>query len=172
MASAFILPAAGNQLGNLGLAYARLGQVDKAIALMEQSQAIGQDLPNPNILNVVEPTLAERRGGRLGSVKPPLAWHAVRGSLSCSSSRRGVQVTASRRGGCWRPPALTARIRHSYPPLNSRPCFSKLRFRVEISSSFSPARRRLSSRISLRNALAKQGQALAKQGQAGTEEAP
>jgi len=55
----------GSALCNLGLAYADLGQAEKAIGLLEQVLQIGQEIKDPNIVRVVSttPTLLGRPPG-------------------------------------------------------------------------------------------------------------
>ena len=52
----------GIVLGNLGLAYAGLGQVEKAIGLLEQSLRIGEEIKDPEIVRVSQAQLDRLRG--------------------------------------------------------------------------------------------------------------
>ncbi|MCD4777934.1 MAG: tetratricopeptide repeat-containing protein, partial [Desulfobacterales bacterium] len=47
----------GNHLGNLGLAYSDLGQVEKAIEYYEQALLIGKEIKDPRIINFCEENL-------------------------------------------------------------------------------------------------------------------
>jgi len=51
-----------NALGHLGVAYYRLGQVEKAIGLLEQGLAIGQEIKDPQIVRVTTQHLERLRG--------------------------------------------------------------------------------------------------------------
>ena len=54
----------GTDLKNLGLVYAQLGQVDKAIGLLEQARGIGQEIKDPQILDITTDAIYRlRRGG-------------------------------------------------------------------------------------------------------------
>jgi hypothetical protein len=53
---------AGRLLGTVGLAYARLGQVEKAIGLLEQSLRIGQEIKDPQIEGFASAHLNRLRG--------------------------------------------------------------------------------------------------------------
>ncbi len=53
----------GNALGNLGIAYADLGQVERAIGLLEQAMRIGQEIKDPQIVGIVTAQLERLRGG-------------------------------------------------------------------------------------------------------------
>ena len=50
----------GNALGNLGLAYAGLGEVEKAQALLLQAKVIGEAIRDPQIIENTKRALAER----------------------------------------------------------------------------------------------------------------
>ena len=52
----------GADLGNLGTAYARLGQVEKAIEYHEQALVIGEEVKDPLIIEVTMQGLKKLRG--------------------------------------------------------------------------------------------------------------
>ncbi|WP_141706497.1 MULTISPECIES: tetratricopeptide repeat protein [Methanosarcina] len=52
----------GNRLGNLGLAYYRLGEPRKAIEFLKQSLAIGKAIEDPRIISFCEKKLKELYG--------------------------------------------------------------------------------------------------------------
>jgi tetratricopeptide (TPR) repeat protein len=47
----------GNWLGNIGIAYYQLGQVDKAIEYYEQALIIGKEIKDPRIIDFCEKNL-------------------------------------------------------------------------------------------------------------------
>ena len=53
----------GIALGNLGFAYAALGQVERAIGYCEQALRIGQEIKDPRIIRIVTVQLERLRGG-------------------------------------------------------------------------------------------------------------
>ena len=53
----------GANLGNLGNAYAGLGQAERAIGLLEQALQIGQEIKDPQIIRIVSRSLERWRGG-------------------------------------------------------------------------------------------------------------
>ena len=53
----------GSVLGNLGRAYADLGENEKAIALLEQALDIGRAIMDPQIIRIATDQLARLRGG-------------------------------------------------------------------------------------------------------------
>ena len=53
----------GAALGNLGLAYAALGQTERAIGLLEQALRIGQEIKDPQIIGIASQSLERWRGG-------------------------------------------------------------------------------------------------------------
>jgi len=50
-------------LGNLGLAYTALAQVEKAIGLLEQAHRIGQEIKDPRIIRFTTAALKRLRSG-------------------------------------------------------------------------------------------------------------
>ena len=52
----------GNALANLGSAYLRVGQVEKAIRVLEQSRRIGKEIKDPEIVRVSQAQLDRLRG--------------------------------------------------------------------------------------------------------------
>jgi tetratricopeptide (TPR) repeat protein len=52
----------GNTLGSLGLTYAELGQVEKAIELLSQSLRIGTEIKDPRIIRFASAQLERLRG--------------------------------------------------------------------------------------------------------------
>ena len=61
--------SAGNSLGNLGTAYAHLGQVERAIGILEQALRIGQEIKDPRIIQFTSDLLERLRGN--GSAENP-----------------------------------------------------------------------------------------------------
>ncbi len=55
-------PFRGDEAGNLGLACARLGEVGKAIALLEGALQIGQEIKDPRMVDFFSAKLEELRG--------------------------------------------------------------------------------------------------------------
>ena len=53
----------GRVLGNLGNAYFRLGQVERAIDFWEQAVRIGQEIKDPEIVRVFSSSLERLREG-------------------------------------------------------------------------------------------------------------
>ena len=53
----------GNALGNLGVAYTALGQVEQAIGLLEQALQIGQEIKDPGMVQFATTNLEQLRGG-------------------------------------------------------------------------------------------------------------
>ena len=56
----------GNSLGNLGNAYAALGETRRAIEHYQQSLAIGREISDPRIIDACEKGLRQCRGGGAG----------------------------------------------------------------------------------------------------------
>jgi tetratricopeptide (TPR) repeat protein len=59
----------GSTLGNLGTAYAHLGQVERAIGILEQALRIGQEITDPRIIQFTSDLLERLRGN--GSAENP-----------------------------------------------------------------------------------------------------
>ena len=59
----------GTALGNLGIAYSGLGEVERAIDLLEQAPWIGQEIKDPQIVRIFSAQLERLRGG--GSAGKP-----------------------------------------------------------------------------------------------------
>ncbi len=53
----------GAALGNLGVAYARLGDTDKARGLLEQALAIGRQIEDPEMVRIATGALERLRSG-------------------------------------------------------------------------------------------------------------
>ena len=52
----------GAKLGSLGLAYAGLGQVEKALSLLEQARRIGEEINDPRIVAAATQAIKKLRG--------------------------------------------------------------------------------------------------------------
>ena len=52
----------GRLLGTVGLAHGNLGEVEKAIGLLEQALRIGQEIKDPQIVRIVSARLEKLRG--------------------------------------------------------------------------------------------------------------
>ena len=53
----------GGAIGNLGVAYANLGEVQKATALLQQAKAIGEQIGDPHIVEVTTRALEKLSDG-------------------------------------------------------------------------------------------------------------
>ncbi len=53
----------GSALGNLGIAYARLGQAEKAAGLWRQAKAIGEAIKDPRIIEAMTRALKSLEKG-------------------------------------------------------------------------------------------------------------